>query len=111
MKNSRIREFFYSLKNLIYNNGKDLRGMKVEKNSLKLLASRAVNKLGDVLYDYGNSSWIASMGSFGQKMLGIYQIVEVVIAIILIHLVEQLQIGLGVAKFCFGLMGFVLCCV
>ena len=57
--------------------------MKVEKNSLKLLASRAVNKLGDVLYDYGNSSWIASMGSFGQKMLGIYQIVEVVIAIIL----------------------------
>ncbi len=83
MKNSRIREFFYSLKNLIYNNGKDLRGMKVEKNSLKLLASRAVNKLGDVLYDYGNSSWIASMGSFGQKMLGIYQIVEVVIAIIL----------------------------
>ncbi|KXU07586.1 putative transporter [Streptococcus gallolyticus] len=40
MKNSRIREFFYSLKNLIYNNGKDLRGMKVEKNSLKLLASR-----------------------------------------------------------------------
>ncbi len=111
MKNSCIREFFYSLKNLIYNNGKDLRGMKVEKNSLKLLASRAVNKLGDVLYDYGNSSWIASMGSFGQKMLGIYQIVEVVIAIILIHLVEQLQIGLGVAKFCFGLMGFVLCCV
>ena len=83
----------------------------MEKNSLKLLASRAVNKLGDVLYDYGNSSWIASMGSFGQKMLGIYQIVEVVIAIILIHLVEQLQIGLGVAKFCFGLMGFVLCCV
>lgn len=58
MKNSRIRECFYSLKNLIYNNGKDLRGMKVEKNSLKLLASRAVNKLGDVLYDYGNSSWI-----------------------------------------------------
>lgn len=83
MKNSRIREFFYSLKNLIYNNGKDLRGMKVEKNSLKLLASRAVNKLGDVLYDYGNSSWIASMGSFGQKMLGIYQSVEVLIAIIL----------------------------
>lgn len=83
MKNSRIREFFYSLKNLIYNNGKDLRGMKVEKNSLKLLTSRAVNKLGDVLYDYGNSSWIASMGSFGQKILGIYQIVEVLVAIVL----------------------------
>lgn len=31
-------------------------------NGIKLLSSRAVSKLGDVFYDYGNSTWIASMG-------------------------------------------------
>lgn len=45
----------------------------MDRNGIKLLASRAINKLGDVLYDYGNSSWIASLGFLGQKMLGIYQ--------------------------------------
>lgn len=52
-------------------------------NGLKLLSSRAINKLGDVLYDYGNSTWIASMGSLGQKFLGIYQIAELLVSIVL----------------------------
>ncbi|MCC9736837.1 MFS transporter, partial [Streptococcus agalactiae] len=50
---------------------------------IKLLSSRAVSKLGDVFYDYGNSTWIASMGGLGQKILGIYQIVELLVSIVL----------------------------
>ncbi|HEO7082988.1 TPA: MFS transporter [Streptococcus agalactiae] len=50
---------------------------------MKLLSSRAVSKLGDVLYDYGNSTWIASIGGLGQKILGIYQIVELLVSIVL----------------------------
>lgn len=52
-------------------------------NGVKLMASRAINKLGDVLYDYGNSSWIASMGILGQRMLGVYQIAELLVSICL----------------------------
>ncbi|MGT2801958.1 MFS transporter [Streptococcus henryi] len=55
----------------------------MDRNGIKLLASRSINKLGDVLYDYGNSSWIASLGFLGQKMLGIYQIAELLVSIIL----------------------------
>lgn len=29
----------------------------MKKNETKLLASRAVNKIGNVMYDYGNSTW------------------------------------------------------
>lgn len=55
----------------------------MDRNGIKLLASRSINKLGDVLYDYGNSSWIASLGFLGQKMLGIYQIAELLVSILL----------------------------
>lgn len=37
----------------------------MKKNETKLLLSRAVNKIGNVMYDYGNSTWIASMGAAG----------------------------------------------
>lgn len=39
----------------------------MKKNETKLLASRAVNKIGNVMYDYGNSTWIAGLGSIGQN--------------------------------------------
>ena len=35
-----------------------------------------------MLYDYGNSIWLASMGALGQKVLGIYQISELVTSIL-----------------------------
>ena len=41
----------------------------MKKNETKLLASRAVNKIGNVMYDYGNSTWIAGLGSIGQKYM------------------------------------------
>lgn len=37
------------------------------KNEYRLLTSRAANKIGNVIYDYGNSSWIAGLGVVGQK--------------------------------------------
>ncbi|MGT2828391.1 MFS transporter [Streptococcus hillyeri] len=55
----------------------------MNQNAVKLLLSRAINKLGDVLYDYGNTTFIATMGAVGQQFLGIYQIAELVISILL----------------------------
>lgn len=52
-------------------------------NSFKLLTSRAVNKIGNVLYDYGNSVWLASMGAVGQHFLGLYQMTELLVSIVL----------------------------
>lgn len=55
----------------------------MKKNETKLLLSRAVNKIGNVMYDYGNSTWIAAMGGMGQKYLGYYQLAENIISLIL----------------------------
>ena len=55
----------------------------MKKNETKLLASRAVNKIGNVMYDYGNSTWIAGLGSIGQKYMGYYQLAENVISLFL----------------------------
>jgi len=55
----------------------------MKKNETKLLLSRAVNKIGNVMYDYGNSTWIAAMGVVGQKYLGYYQLAENLISLFL----------------------------
>ena len=55
----------------------------MKKNETKLLSSIAVNKIGNVMYDYGNSTWIASLGAIGQKYLGYYQLAENIISLIL----------------------------
>ena len=55
----------------------------MKKNELKLLASRAVNKIGNVVYDYGNSSWIVSLGPIAQRYLGYYQLAENLISLFL----------------------------
>ena len=55
----------------------------MKKNETKLLLSRAVNKIGNVMYDYGNSTWIAAMGGVGQKYLGYYQLAENLISLVL----------------------------
>lgn len=55
----------------------------MKKNEIKLLTSRAVNKIGNVVYDYGNSSWIVSLGAMGQHYLGYYQLAENLISLLL----------------------------
>ena len=55
----------------------------MKKNETKLLSSIAVNKIGNVMYDYGNSTWIAGLGAIGQKYLGYYQLAENIISLIL----------------------------
>ena len=54
-----------------------------KKNETKLLSSIAINKIGNVMYDYGNSTWIAGLGAIGQKYMGYYQLAENVISLIL----------------------------
>ena len=44
--------------------------------------SWAINRMGNMLYDYGNSVWLASMGTVGKTVLGIYQISELVTSIL-----------------------------
>ena len=55
----------------------------MNSNGKKLLVSRAINKLGDVMYDYSNSAWIASLGGIGQQFLGIYKLAELLVQIII----------------------------
>ncbi|MET3558492.1 MFS family permease [Streptococcus rupicaprae] len=54
----------------------------MNKTMVKLIASRAVNKIGNVVYDYGNTIWIASMGAIGQQFLGYYQLTEQVTSLL-----------------------------
>ena len=55
----------------------------MKNHEAKLLGSRAVNKIGNVMYDYGNSTWIAGLGGIGPTFLGIYQLAENIISLIL----------------------------
>lgn len=48
----------------------------------QLIIRAAINKIGNMLYDYGNSVWLASLGALGQTILGVYQISELVTSII-----------------------------
>ena len=54
----------------------------MNRYALQLISRGAVNKIGNMLYDYGNSVWLASMGTIGQTVLGMYQISELVTSIL-----------------------------
>lgn len=54
----------------------------MKQHAVQLIARGAIDKIGNMLYDYGNSVWLASMGTVGKTILGIYQISELVTAIL-----------------------------
>ena len=54
----------------------------MNRYAIQLISRGAVNKIGNMLYDYGNSVWLASMGTIGQTVLGMYQISELVTSIL-----------------------------
>ncbi|KXT82079.1 MFS transporter [Streptococcus oralis] len=54
----------------------------MNRHAIQLISRGAINKIGNMLYDYGNSVWLASMGTIGQTVLGIYQISELVTSIL-----------------------------
>ena len=54
----------------------------MNRYAVQLISRGAINKIGNMLYDYGNSVWLASMGTIGQTVLGIYQISELVTSIL-----------------------------
>lgn len=54
----------------------------MNRYAVQLISRGAVNKIGNMLYDYGNSVWLASMGNIGQTVLGMYQISELVTSIL-----------------------------
>lgn len=54
----------------------------MKQHAVQLIARGAIDKIGNMLYDYGNSVWLASMGTVGKTVLGIYQISELVTAIL-----------------------------
>lgn len=54
----------------------------MNRYAVQLISRGAVNKIGNMLYDYGNSVWLASMGPIGQTVLGMYQISELVTSIL-----------------------------
>ncbi|CZE33162.1 transporter [Streptococcus pneumoniae] len=52
------------------------------KNSNRLLLSRSINRVGNAMYDYANSSWITSLGEHAKSYLAIYQFVDYLTLII-----------------------------
>ena len=54
----------------------------MKRHAVQLIARGAINRMGNMLYDYGNSVWLASMGTVGKTVLGIYQISELVTSIL-----------------------------
>ena len=54
----------------------------MKRHAVQLISRGAIDKMGNMLYDYGNSVWLASMGTVGKTVLGIYQISELVTAIL-----------------------------
>ena len=54
----------------------------MNRHAAQLISRGAINKIGNMLYDYGNSVWLASMGTVGKTVLGIYQISELVTSIL-----------------------------
>ena len=54
----------------------------MNRHAVQLISRGAINKIGNMLYDYGNSVWLASMGTIGKTVLGIYQISELVTSIL-----------------------------
>ena len=54
----------------------------MNRYAVQLISRGAVNKIGNMLYDYENSVWLASMGTIGQTVLGMYQISELVTSIL-----------------------------
>ena len=54
----------------------------MNRHAVQLIGRGAINRMGNMLYDYGNSVWLASMGTVGKTVLGIYQISELVTAIL-----------------------------
>ena len=50
----------------------------MNRHAVQLISRGAITKIGNMLYDYGNSVWLASMGTIGKTVLGIYQISELV---------------------------------
>lgn len=51
-------------------------------NMFKLMTSRAINKIGNIFYDYGNSVWLASMGTVGKQFLAFYQMADTLTSIL-----------------------------
>ena len=54
----------------------------MNRHAIQLIARGAINRMENMLYDYGNSVWLASMGTVGKTVLGIYQISELVTSIL-----------------------------
>lgn len=65
----------------------------MNRHAAQLITRAAVNKIGNMLYDYGNSIWLASLGALGQTVLGIYQISELVTSILFNPLGGPLRIA------------------
>ena len=54
----------------------------MNRHAVQLISRGAITKIGNMLYDDGNSVWLASMGTIGKTVLGIYQISELVTGIL-----------------------------
>ena len=54
----------------------------MNRHAVQLIARGAINRMGNMLYDYGNSVWLARWGRWERRYWGIYQISEPVTSIL-----------------------------
>lgn len=54
----------------------------MNKNASLLILRGGINKIGNMMYDYANTIWLASLGSLGQSVLGIYKTTELMVSIL-----------------------------
>lgn len=46
----------------------------MNRQAIQLITRAGISKIGNMLYDYGNSVWLASLGKLGETVLGVYQL-------------------------------------
>lgn len=52
------------------------------KNSTNFISSRAISRIGDIMFDFANNTFLTSVSPNSLYLIGAYQILENIISII-----------------------------
>lgn len=60
---------------------------KEQQNTYLLVGSRIISRVGDIMFDFANNTFLSSVNVKSLMLVGIYQTLENIISVILIFLV------------------------
>ncbi|MFS1218750.1 MFS transporter [Enterococcus lactis] len=55
---------------------------KERQNSIMLISSRSISRIGDIMFDFANNTFLASMSPKSLSLVGTYQILENIISVV-----------------------------